>query len=201
MTDNEIIKALECCSMQSYPACCECPYHDRYSNRGCIDKRNADIAALINRQKEEIEKKDGHIMELQAINDSIKGDKAFLGEEITKHHKELLKSKVFKFVRDANRIYNIMDFQDGEILMFYDYPEKPSALSKGYLLFKGKENIRLVNVSEVKELSYAEIKAQAYKEFAERLKEDWSDNDYYWEEADVYKWIDNLLKELVGEDK
>ena len=42
-------------------------------------------------------------------------------------------------------------------------------------------------------------KAEAYKEFAEKLKEDWQNNDYYWEETDVYKWIDNLLKELVGD--
>lgn len=46
----------------------------------------------------------------------------------------------------------------------------------------------------------AEIKANAIKEFAERLKGDWQDNDYYWEESDVYKWIDNLVKEMVGEE-
>ena len=56
MKDNEIIKALECCSMQSYPACKECPYHDNYSKRDCISLRNADIKDLINRQKAEIER-------------------------------------------------------------------------------------------------------------------------------------------------
>jgi len=56
MTDSEIIKALECCSMGSYPACRDCPYHDDYVNRGCINKRNADIKDLIKRQKTEIEK-------------------------------------------------------------------------------------------------------------------------------------------------
>lgn len=55
MTDKEIIKALECCSMGSYPACRDCPYHDDYVNRGCINKRNADIKDLINRQKAEID--------------------------------------------------------------------------------------------------------------------------------------------------
>ena len=54
MTDKEIIKALECCAMQSYPACRECPYHEQYSNKNCIAKRNVDIEALINRQKAEI---------------------------------------------------------------------------------------------------------------------------------------------------
>lgn len=56
MSDNEIIHALECCSMGSYPACRDCPYHDDYVNRGCINKRNADIKDLINIQKAEIEK-------------------------------------------------------------------------------------------------------------------------------------------------
>lgn len=45
----------------------------------------------------------------------------------------------------------------------------------------------------------ADIKSEAIKEFAERLKIDWQENDFYWEDADVYKWIDNLVKEMVGE--
>ena len=44
---------------------------------------------------------------------------------------------------------------------------------------------------------YSEIKAEAYKEFAERLKEKGKSslgNQF------VISWIDNLLKEMVGED-
>ena len=213
-TDNEIKKALECCG-KNPPICNVCGYRGRCNRIDCYDYLKRDALDLINRLQAENEEKEEHIMELQGINESIKSDKAFLGKEIEKYHKELLKSKVFKFVRNQNRIYNIMDFQDGEILMFYDYPEKPSALSKGYLLFKGKDDIKLANVSEVKELSYAEIKAEAYKEFAERLKEapikcalplsglsakdeieDYF-NDIMLQVRDV---IDNLLKELVGEN-
>ena len=40
----------------------------------------------------------------------------------------------------------------------------------------------------------AQIKVEAYKEFAERLKE------WFRKESEVYKLIDNLLKELVGEN-
>ena len=47
--------------------------------------------------------------------------------------------------------------------------------------------------------SLKEIKDNAIKEFAERLKMDWQENDFYWEDADVYKWIDNAVKEMVGE--
>ena len=41
----------------------------------------------------------------------------------------------------------------------------------------------------------AEIKAEAYKEFAEHLKEKWSNNDYYSPDVDFDEFVDNLLKE------
>lgn len=56
MDVEKVIKALECCSMSSYPACQECPYHELYSNSGCMNKRNADIENLIKRQQAEIER-------------------------------------------------------------------------------------------------------------------------------------------------
>lgn len=52
-----------------------------------------------------------------------------------------------------------------------------------------------------------EIKSKAYKEFAERLKEKLgdchivSDEEYCgFDCGDIHKCIDNLLKEMVGED-
>jgi hypothetical protein len=47
------------------------------------------------------------------------------------------------------------------------------------------------------------IKAEAYKEFAERLKEKksvYNADDFYWVKYIPEKAVDNLLKELVGED-
>lgn len=55
MTDNEIVKALECCVARSGTACSKCPYHEQYYDK-CTEKRNADIVDLINRQKLEIER-------------------------------------------------------------------------------------------------------------------------------------------------
>lgn len=54
MTDNEIIKALECCTKsdtnENY--CDPCPYlHEKY----CAAKISKDALDLINRQKAEIE--------------------------------------------------------------------------------------------------------------------------------------------------
>lgn len=53
-----------------------------------------------------------------------------------------------------------------------------------------------------------QIKAEAYKEFAERLKEKLedchiiSDGEYCgFDCGDVHKCIDNLLKEMVGEEE
>ena len=199
LTDNEIKKALECCNTEYEDY--QCP-HCPLLHKGCKKALIQNAFDLINRQQAENE-------EFKAINESIKNDKVFLGKEIEKYHKELLKSKVFKFVRNPNRIYNIMDFQDDEILFFYDYPEKPSALSKGYLLFKGKEEVRLINVSEVKELSYTEVKAEAYKEYHTKAKaclkanrdiEQQIGNTYAARTIkEIENRFDNLLNELVGD--
>ena len=118
MTDTEIKKALECCSMSSYPACRDCPYHDDYVNRDCINKRNADIKDLINRLQAENER-------LKEVNDSF---------------------------TDIGKLYS-------------------------------------------------EIKAEAYKEFAEKLKEKLVYEHFFETEVvflDKIK-IDKVLKELVGE--
>ena len=50
MTDNEIIKALECCCGTAHDSCRDCPYDDT----GCEDKLEKDALDLINRQKAEI---------------------------------------------------------------------------------------------------------------------------------------------------
>ena len=46
-----------------------------------------------------------------------------------------------------------------------------------------------------------QIKSEAYKEFAEHLKERWSNNYYDSPDVDFDKFVDNLLKEMVGEEK
>lgn len=46
-----------------------------------------------------------------------------------------------------------------------------------------------------------QIKTEAYKEFAEKLKEEWFCNRYDSPDVDFDDFIDNLLKEMVGEEK
>lgn len=43
-------------------------------------------------------------------------------------------------------------------------------------------------------------KSEIYKEFAEHLKERWSNNYYDSPDVDFDEFVDNLLKEMVGED-
>ena len=54
MTDNEIIKALECCGSKGLLSFCDdCPYCE---GGWCINKMPKDTLDLINRQKAEIER-------------------------------------------------------------------------------------------------------------------------------------------------
>ena len=45
-----------------------------------------------------------------------------------------------------------------------------------------------------------QIKSEAYKEFAEHLKERWSNNYYDSPDVDFDEFVDNLLKEMEDED-
>ena len=46
-----------------------------------------------------------------------------------------------------------------------------------------------------------EAKAEAYKEFAEIIKDKWFDNHYDSPDVDFDDFISNLLKEMVGEEE
>ena len=69
MTDNEIIKALECCGINT--CCSGCPYHDVSF---CQDNVDRDVLSLINRQKAEISELQHRISELETELDDLKRD-------------------------------------------------------------------------------------------------------------------------------
>lgn len=59
MTDEQIIKALECCATDDGDDCFQCPYGNivyKPGNGGCVNRCRKDALNLINRQKEEIER-------------------------------------------------------------------------------------------------------------------------------------------------
>ncbi len=56
MTDNEIIKALECCKYSVHNKDCgHCPYVECETQIGCVGELLTDTLDLINRQKEDVE--------------------------------------------------------------------------------------------------------------------------------------------------
>ena len=58
MTDEQIIKALECCATDDGDDCFQCPYGNivyKPGNGGCVNRCRKDALNLINRQKAEIE--------------------------------------------------------------------------------------------------------------------------------------------------
>ena len=59
MTDEQIIKALECCATDDGDDCFQCPYGNivyKPGNGGCVNRCRKDALDLINRQKAEIER-------------------------------------------------------------------------------------------------------------------------------------------------
>ena len=154
MTDNEIIKALECCS--KYPEeqdCSECPLNSRGAD--CLDfELGKFVLDLINRQKEEIER-------LKTENKDISEQFRILDVECERLEKANEKQKA-----EIERLNSPYEMQ--------------------------------VEASKKLENS---IKAEAVKEFAERLKKKAVMVRGYFIVRfliDTYS-IDNLVKEMVGE--
>ena len=59
MTDEQIIKALECCATDKMDDCFQCPYDNivyKPGNGGCVNRCRKDALDLLNRQKAEIER-------------------------------------------------------------------------------------------------------------------------------------------------
>lgn len=147
-TDNEVIKALECC--QDEMGCGRCPLfnEEKGTCKGAKGRIEKDTLDLINRLKSELFEKTEQLETAKAENESL--------ESLSKHHRILI-----------NELNN----------------------------------------------GIAEARAEAYKEFAEKLKQDIKNHrlemnmnglkgthrtdDMTYET--IIEYIDNLLKELVGE--
>ena len=89
MTDNEIIKALECCSWQDEKNCSKCPLDKKETNTFCTVDLMKNTLELINRQKAEIK-------ELNRVIKKFKATKERHRTEIARLAKLLIKwKKVF----------------------------------------------------------------------------------------------------------
>ena len=177
MNQNESIKALECCEMQSSPACRECPYHDHYSNRNCISKRNADIKdriKILNAENEELKYTN---QKLTSENENLISDLKSAKAEIGRIRSELASWQI-NIHNDIRRNDVVKKLENKcNVLEFVMIPE---------LVRKAKSEIRKA-VSE------------AYREFAERLKAKGTspelDEGKYYSDYD----IDRTLEEMESE--
>jgi SMC interacting uncharacterized protein involved in chromosome segregation len=110
MTDNEIVKALECC-LQEYGNCDDCPYKEYQ----CVSEKDGnvfykDILDLINRQKAEIEEKDIEI-------DILIKKKEALRDEIDKQDVEIMRLK-HEVERLQDRKHKCIYLSDNETTEF-----------------------------------------------------------------------------------
>jgi hypothetical protein len=150
MTDNEIIKALECCTTNG-ASCKGCPAFVKVDRSNC-KKYFRGAIDLINRQKAEIDDLNKDLADTIALNyEERKGLKAEI---------EDLKMQVKVYEALFLRCYGITICGNNPI---------------------------------------AYIKAEAIKEFAERLKGTFPKDDFLRSTKRISEDIDNLVKEMVGD--
>lgn len=155
MTDDEIMKALECCikddeDIYELIVCNKCPLCDEV---GCTDLLRDLALDLINRQQTEIEK---------------------LKDEVAKARSKALLEAFSKFAGHS-------DYHGDTILCVLS------------CMAEGKE------VRNATPLDSSKIKADIVKDFAERLKEIVKFTDDTYECWEIEGYIDNLVKETVGD--
>ena len=164
MTDNEIIKALECCSSYCRN---ECSY---YNDDLCMENMQKQAIDLINRQKAEI---DGLI----AGQESLQKHLAEKNAEIESIRRKALLEGASYFAGHSN-------YHGDTILCILK------------CMAEGKQ------VKSARPLNMHEIKSEAIKEFAERLKPLYmNDVRFYRKTKDIVekdlRRIDNLVKEMT----
>ena len=117
MTDNEIIKALECCRDCK---CKDCPCHNKETD-GCKELDEQDILDLINRQKATIERQIKAIQEGYALIEKQKAEIERLKEERIERIRELTRTVYDKEIAEA-KAEAIKEFAEKlkDLLNFYD---------------------------------------------------------------------------------
>ena len=155
LTDNEIKKALECCSDELH-CCSVCPQYLKDSdNDYCREDINKSALDLINRLQAENE---DLFYKLTGVMHSV--DKWLDGDELKQD--------------EVNRAATMRE----KTLQIVEYAQKAISLHN----------------ADIKR-----AKAEAYKEFAYRFKDKFNDLSTFNINV-VFETVNNLLKELVGED-
>ena len=194
MTDNEIIKALECCKMPvGSGACNGCPLKTvrdslrKEDTKSCTTILLENALDLINRQKAELKKKDTEIDILIRKKETLRDEISELRAEID-HYKgviKLLEQDVATANAEVERLKYTVARCRTEI----------QACDNDYKRACAERDARIVTNNF--------IKAEAYKEFAERLKGKCKNPlfplDAYetFLQGQLIREIDTLVKELT----
>ena len=94
MTDEQIIKALECCATDDGDDCFQCPYGNivyKPGNGGCVNRCRKDAIDLINLQKAEIERLAAKILVKDNINNYNTAQLRIAREELRTAKSEAIK--------------------------------------------------------------------------------------------------------------
>ena len=91
LTDNEIVKALECCSCETIMYCeDQCPFYKKCMKDEQLSKYALD---LINRQKAEIDELQLEIKSYNAENNKLKAENSNLTSDLTSLQNDLTSAK------------------------------------------------------------------------------------------------------------
>ena len=187
MTDNEIIKALECCSWKDEKHCEICPYDKKETNTYCSVDLAKDALHLINRQK--------------ANNKEIWEERNRIHESLKETETEL---------EEYRKAY-----VDGQAEI-ERLQQKIENLNKAYPCTVKMNDYCLIYARSLDDYDnlIGEISSEGIKEFAERFKKKsttvasaktnpFATMGYELGlEYRISKWeLDNLVKEMVGDDK
>ena len=190
LTGKEIVKGLECCSIEH--ACSKCPYA-RNKGCSCINGILKDALDLINRKDEELNRLQARVEKCEKVEHfadktiaTLQAENERLIEEVAKVRRKALLEAFSKFAGHS-------DYHGDTILC------------KLKCMAEGKE------VGNAKPLDTSKIKAKAYKEFAERvhchcqsiINQEWNKTVSPVSWTDAYEQfddeVDNLLKEMESE--
>ena len=180
LTDNEIVKALECCRYNDLKkACKKCPF----------DKEEHCLDAILNSALDLINHLQAKAIKEQNKNSKLRNER----NRLQAQNKDL-----------AETVHNLTIEKDA---LF----DKAEELKAEIERLKTNLNVELENFATEYD---NKIKSEAYKEFAERLKNEIINDtayacditqhsgyyDYQIKIGDIPEYIDNLVKEMVGED-
>lgn len=206
MTDTEIIKALKCCSTASCISK-QCPYEKTHDIPKCTTKLTKDALGLINRQKAEIDALRKTILDADYSSiTALKAKESWHMEnseyiDRLKEEIEKLRKRV-NFVEQANVQLReeLKETTEKFNCQQYVYADLSDIIrdKNAEIERLNKEVDRLSQIVLYHDGHIADARAEAIKEFAERLKK--IAYKYFVYSVTVNE-IDNLVKEMVGDSK